>query len=141
MKDIQEQTVFLWTDDVPPSLYPRSIACIVWWAQDEGQPQHAAHGLNNTSVLFFYPTFCKCTRGGKVAMTMALKHASLDRLVVVDMAPVKVKLTSEFANYVAIMKEIQKARVKKQSEADAMMKKGVDVSIGSPRLFILDLLG
>ncbi|KAF9363384.1 hypothetical protein BGX34_004291 [Mortierella sp. NVP85] len=59
-------------------------------------------------------------------MTLALKHTSLDRLVVVDMAPVKVKLASEFANYVAIMKEIQKARVKKQSEADTMMKKGVD---------------
>ncbi|KAG0237780.1 Alpha/Beta hydrolase protein [Mortierella sp. GBAus27b] len=64
--------------------------------------------------------------GGKVAMTIALEHTPLDRLVVVDMAPVKVNMSSDFANYVAIMKGIQEAHVKKQSEADAIMKKAVD---------------
>lgn len=64
--------------------------------------------------------------GGKVAMNLALKHAAhLDRLVVVDMAPVKVKLSTEFAKYVGSMKEIQDANVKKQSEADTIMKKTV----------------
>ncbi|KAF8926716.1 hypothetical protein BGZ58_010962 [Dissophora ornata] len=61
-------------------------------------------------------------------MTMALRHASqtpLDRIVVVDMAPVKVKLSADFAQYVTVMKEIQQARVKKQSEADQIMKKVV----------------
>ncbi|KAF9987691.1 hypothetical protein BGZ65_002321 [Modicella reniformis] len=65
--------------------------------------------------------------GGKVAMTMALNHTvPLDRLVVVDMAPVKIQLSSEFAKYVAVMKEIQKVHIKKQSEADSIMKKVVD---------------
>ncbi|KAF9924633.1 hypothetical protein FBU30_005429 [Linnemannia zychae] len=64
--------------------------------------------------------------GGKVAMNLALKHAAnIDRMVVVDMAPVKVKLSTEFAKYVGSMKEIQNAQVKKQSEADAIMKKTV----------------
>lgn len=62
-------------------------------------------------------------------MTMALKHAPLDRLVVVDMAPVKVELSSEFASYVAVMKDVQNAHVNKQSEADTIMKKAVDVSV------------
>ncbi|KAF9578396.1 hypothetical protein BGW38_005812 [Lunasporangiospora selenospora] len=63
--------------------------------------------------------------GGKVAMNLALQHVPLDRLVVVDMAPVKVALSSEFAKYVAVMKEIQHAHVTKQSEADQMMQKVV----------------
>ncbi|KAG0053396.1 hypothetical protein BGZ89_002931, partial [Linnemannia elongata] len=70
--------------------------------------------------------------GGKVAMNLALKHAAhLDRLVVVDMAPVKVKLSTEFAKYVGSMKEIQDANVKKQSEADTIMKKTVS-DLGFP---------
>ncbi|KAG0378897.1 hypothetical protein BGX24_002452 [Mortierella sp. AD032] len=63
--------------------------------------------------------------GGKVAMNLALKQAPIDRMVVVDMAPVKVKLSTEFAKYVGSMKEIQNAYVKKQSEADTIMKKTV----------------
>jgi len=60
-------------------------------------------------------------------MNLALNHTPLDRLIVVDMAPVKVKLSKEFAKYVVSMKEIQAAHVKKQSEADAIMKKTVSV--------------
>ncbi|KAG0354895.1 hypothetical protein BGZ54_001421 [Gamsiella multidivaricata] len=60
--------------------------------------------------------------GGRVAMNMALRHVDLDRLIIVDIAPVQVTLSSEFAKYVEVMKEIQKANVKKQSEADAIMK-------------------
>ncbi|KAG0047347.1 hypothetical protein BGZ83_007571, partial [Gryganskiella cystojenkinii] len=63
--------------------------------------------------------------GGKVAMNLALKHTPLDRLIVVDMAPVKVKLSAEFAKYVVSMNEIQAARVKKQSEADTIMRNTV----------------
>ncbi|KAG0200673.1 hypothetical protein BGX28_006330 [Mortierella sp. GBA30] len=73
--------------------------------------------------------------GGKVAMNMALKHIPVDRVVVVDMAPVKVKLSSEFAKYVIAMREIQQANVKKQSEADAILKKTVaDIGV---RQFLL----
>lgn len=63
-------------------------------------------------------------------MNLALKHITpLDRMVVVDMAPVKVKLSTEFAKYVKSMKEIQDAQVKKQSEADTIMKKTVSVRL------------
>jgi hypothetical protein len=63
-------------------------------------------------------------------MNMALKHHTpLDRMVIVDMAPVKVKLSAQFAKYVKSMKEIQDAQVKKQSEADAIMKKTVAVRL------------
>jgi hypothetical protein len=62
-------------------------------------------------------------------MNLALKKAPIDRMVIVDMAPVKVKLSAEFAKYVGSMKEIQSALVKKQSEADAIMKKTVAVSM------------
>ncbi|CAO3568345.1 unnamed protein product [Mortierella alpina] len=73
--------------------------------------------------------------GGKVAMTMALRHIPVDRIVVVDMAPVKVKLSSEFAKYVKAMKVIQEANVKKQSEADAILKDTVaDIGV---RQFLL----
>ncbi|KAG0000807.1 hypothetical protein BGZ80_008623 [Entomortierella chlamydospora] len=73
--------------------------------------------------------------GGKVAMYLALNRTPMDRVVVVDMAPVKVRLSSEFAGYVTVMKEIQQAHVKKQSEADNIMKKSVpDLSV---RQFLL----
>ncbi|KAG0348806.1 hypothetical protein BG004_004065 [Podila humilis] len=64
--------------------------------------------------------------GGKVAMNLALKNQTpLDRIVVVDMAPVKVKLSSDFAKYVVAMKEIQQANVQKQSDADSILKRCV----------------
>ncbi|KAF9284371.1 hypothetical protein BGZ68_004713 [Mortierella alpina] len=76
--------------------------------------------------------------GGKVAMTLALKHTPVDRIVVVDMAPVKVKLSSEFAKYVKAMKVIQEANVKKQSEADAILKDTV-VDIGVRQFLLTNL--
>ncbi|KAF9437911.1 hypothetical protein BGZ76_010541, partial [Entomortierella beljakovae] len=73
--------------------------------------------------------------GGKVAMYLALNHTPLDRVVVVDMAPVKVELSREFAGFIAVMKDIRDAHVKKQSEADNIMKKTVpDISV---RQFLL----
>ncbi|KAG0248641.1 hypothetical protein BG011_010045 [Mortierella polycephala] len=89
--------------------------------------QHMAHDV----VQFLEehsidrPIIIGHSMGGKVAMNLALKNAPLDRLVVVDMAPVKVKLSADFAKYVESMKEIQESNVKKQSEADAIMKKTV----------------
>ncbi|GJJ78962.1 hypothetical protein EMPS_11321 [Entomortierella parvispora] len=81
------------------------------------------HFLNEQSLE--NPIVIGHSMGGKVAMNLALKHTSLDRLIVVDMAPVKVKLSADFAKYVVSMKEIQAAHVKKQSEADTIMKKTV----------------
>lgn len=63
-------------------------------------------------------------------MNLALKKQTpLDRIVVVDMAPVKVKLSADFAKYVIAMKEIQQANVQKQSEADTILKQCVPVSL------------
>ncbi|KAI9144913.1 Alpha/Beta hydrolase protein [Paraphysoderma sedebokerense] len=73
--------------------------------------------------------------GGKVAMEVALRSSgkldhedsnkskvSVDRLVVVDMAPVDMILSSAFPKYIEVMQQIEEAGVKKQSEADHIMK-------------------
>ncbi|KAF9169344.1 hypothetical protein BGX21_010146 [Mortierella sp. AD011] len=103
--------------------------------------EHDYHNMANDVACFLKeqnlekPIVIGHSMGGKVAMYLALNHTPMDRVVVVDMAPVKVRLSSEFAGYVAVMKEIQQARVKKQSEADNIMKKSVpDLSV---RQFLL----
>ncbi|KAF9898998.1 hypothetical protein BX616_003381 [Lobosporangium transversale] len=73
--------------------------------------------------------------GGKVAMTIALNQTPIDRLIVVDIAPINAKIPSEFAKYVESLKEIQAARIRRQSEADDILKKAVpDVGV---RQFLL----
>ncbi|CAG8779721.1 2312_t:CDS:2, partial [Acaulospora morrowiae] len=61
--------------------------------------------------------------GGKVAMTMALRQEQqLDRLVVVDSAPVNSRISQEFKRYIDVMKKIEQVGVVKQSQADEIMK-------------------
>lgn len=61
--------------------------------------------------------------GAKIAMTLALRHPSMVKLLVsVDNAPVDASISSEFPRYVRCMKEIENAALSKQSEADAMLQ-------------------
>ncbi|KAG0233166.1 hypothetical protein BGW42_007644 [Actinomortierella wolfii] len=76
--------------------------------------------------------------GGKVAMTMALNQHPVDRLVVVDMAPVRVRLSSVFQSYVKVMEQIQAANVQKQSEADKIMANTI-VDIGVRQFLLTNL--
>ena len=67
-------------------------------------------------------------RGAKAAMTVALRSpSSVSAIVSVDNAPVSVPLSTDFAKYVRGMKEIEKAKVTKQKEADNILAKYEEV--------------
>ena len=60
--------------------------------------------------------------GGKVAMMAALRHRELvQRLVVVDMAPVKYATAREFSRYIATMHALDLATLSSREEADAAL--------------------
>jgi pimeloyl-ACP methyl ester carboxylesterase len=61
--------------------------------------------------------------GAKTAMAVALrKNVPISSLISVDNAPVDAALHSAFAKYTQGMKRIEDAQLKKQSEADAILK-------------------
>ena len=73
-------------------------------------------------------------RGAKVAMTVALRDPGLvSALVPVDNAPVDAVLKGDFAKYVRGMKQIEEARVTKQTEANSILERYEEVC-RSPRL-------
>ena len=72
-------------------------------------------------------------RGAKVAMAVALRSPHLiGALIPVDNAPVDATLNSDFYKYVRGLQDIEEAQVKKQAEADAILKKYEEV--GRPSL-------
>ena len=63
-------------------------------------------------------------RGAKVAMTVALRSPkTVSALVPVDNAPVDANLSSDFPKYIQGMREVEEAGVKRQAEADTILKK------------------
>ena len=65
-------------------------------------------------------------------MTVALRSPELvGALIPVDNAPIDAYLKSEFHKYVQGLREIEKARVKRQVEADDILKKYEEVSRSS----------
>lgn len=63
------------------------------------------------------------TRGAKTAMAVALRaRAKISNLIPVDNAPVDAALKSDFAKYIQAMRRIEDARVKRQAEADEILK-------------------
>lgn len=74
-------------------------------------------GIDNSVVMGH-------SMGGKVVMNMCLRRLHpVSKLIVVDMAPDVLPLSSDFGSYVAGMDEIQQAKVTKRSEADAILSK------------------
>ncbi|WP_307827755.1 alpha/beta fold hydrolase [Nocardioides sp. SYSU D00038] len=64
--------------------------------------------------------------GGKAAMVLALRHPQLvERLCVVDVAPVAYRSRSEFAGFIAAMQAIDLERLERRSEADGAMADAV----------------
>lgn len=60
--------------------------------------------------------------GGKVAMALALRRPELvDRLCVVDIAPVHYDRASEFGRYIAAMQSMDLATIKTRDDAEAAM--------------------
>ncbi|CAB4394823.1 alpha/beta hydrolase [Rhizophagus irregularis] len=74
--------------------------------------------------------------GGRVGIAMALRQVPhIEKLVVVDSAPVNSRMSSEFFTYIDVMKKIEQAGIVKQSKADEIMKDYIsDISI---RQFLL----
>ncbi|KAL8944402.1 MAG: hypothetical protein Q9216_000453 [Gyalolechia sp. 2 TL-2023] len=66
--------------------------------------------------------------GAKVAMTVALRSPeALGALISVDNAPIDANLASDFRKYLEGMQEIEEAEVKKQVEADQILRQYEDV--------------
>ncbi|KAL0075794.1 Alpha/Beta hydrolase protein [Phycomyces blakesleeanus] len=82
------------------------------------------------------PVLLGHSMGGKAVMTTAFKAPeTVSKLIVVDMPPVSLKVSSNFATYVEAMKEIEAAKVRKQSEADALLARH-EPNVGV-RMFLL----
>src|SRR6185437_1322525 len=60
--------------------------------------------------------------GGKVAMALALRHPNLvERLCVVDIAPIDYNSRGEFGRYVEAMQSMDLGTIKTREDADAVM--------------------
>jgi pimeloyl-ACP methyl ester carboxylesterase len=66
--------------------------------------------------------------GAKAVMTLALREPDrIANLIAVDNAPVDAMLKSDFGTYVRGMKEVEKVGVSRQSEADEILQKYIQV--------------
>ncbi|KAK9768444.1 hypothetical protein K7432_000921 [Basidiobolus ranarum] len=74
--------------------------------------------------------------GGKVAMTLSLTEpAQFEKLVVVDMSPVTLKLSNDMYSYIDSMKKVEEGRHTKQSAVDMELKRYIpDVGV---RMFLM----
>lgn len=64
--------------------------------------------------------------GGKVAMVLALRHPGLvERLCVVDVAPVAYQRASEFAGYIDAMRGLDLDALSQRADADAALEEAV----------------
>lgn len=64
--------------------------------------------------------------GGKISMLVALLHPELvERLVVVDVAPVPYDHADEFDGYITAMRAVDLGKVERRAEADAALQEAV----------------
>jgi pimeloyl-ACP methyl ester carboxylesterase len=92
-------------------------------------PRHDYTALAEDVELFLQnhqlerPVLIGHSMGAKTAMTVALRNrAPISCLIPVDNAPVDAALKSDFAKYVRGMREIEEAKVTKQSDADKILQ-------------------
>lgn len=75
-------------------------------------------------------------RGAKTAMALALRSPDLiSDLVSVDNAPVDAVLSNDFGGYIQGMKQIDKANITRQKEADDILSNYEKVPCKPPRTF------
>ncbi|KAF8249488.1 prolyl oligopeptidase-like protein [Wilcoxina mikolae CBS 423.85] len=75
------------------------------------------HKLGPNTILMGH------SMGAKAAMALALRRPKLiSKIISVDNAPIEATLASSFGNYVQAMRRIEGAHIKKQSDADAILK-------------------
>ncbi|KAF2841569.1 alpha/beta-hydrolase [Patellaria atrata CBS 101060] len=69
------------------------------------------------------PSLIGHSMGAKTVLTLALRAPSLVRdLIAIDNAPVDASLSSDFPKYIQGMREVEKAQVKSQKDADAILQ-------------------
>jgi len=74
------------------------------------------HKLENSTIIGH-------SMGAKTAMCVALQWPDkVANLIPVDNAPVDAELKSDFASFVQGMREVERAQVTKQSQADAILQ-------------------
>ncbi|KAG0149141.1 hypothetical protein CROQUDRAFT_131472 [Cronartium quercuum f. sp. fusiforme G11] len=77
------------------------------------------HQLKNVNLIGH-------SMGGKVAMSLALgsdNKSLINKLVIVDISPLKGRISEEFQTYLKGMKEINSKEIKNRKEADQIMSK------------------
>lgn len=96
-------------------------------------PTHNYSALAEDVELFIQyhklskPTLIGHSMGAKTVMTVALREkVPIANLISVDNAPVDAALHGDFNKYVQGMREIEEAKCKRQTDADAILKKYED---------------
>ncbi|KAJ7167719.1 alpha/beta-hydrolase [Mycena filopes] len=94
------------SDHAQPMTYSAMAADVIHFIRQ--------HSLSDVSLIGH-------SMGGKVAMAMALEPslppATLSKLIVVDIAPVRGELSDEFKGYISAMKKIEADKVSNRKEA------------------------
>ncbi|KAL0136769.1 Alpha/Beta hydrolase protein, partial [Mucor lusitanicus] len=103
-------------------------------ARNHGESPHNEHhtyDLMGSDLLQFIqdhnienPMLMGHSMGGKVMMNVSLRQPQLpSKLIVIDMAPIKLQLTREYSDHIEAMREIQAKQLTKQKEADEILQK------------------
>ncbi|KAI8645205.1 Alpha/Beta hydrolase protein [Parasitella parasitica] len=102
-------------------------------ARNHGESPHDEHhtyDLMGNDLLRFItdhnidnPMLMGHSMGGKVVMNVSLRYPELpSKLLVVDMAPVKLQLTREYSDHIQAMRDIQSRKLTRQRDADEILK-------------------
>ncbi|KAL9541024.1 hypothetical protein MBANPS3_009355 [Mucor bainieri] len=103
-------------------------------ARNHGESPHDEHhtyDLMGSDLIRFIqehniknPMLMGHSMGGKVMMNVSLRQPQLpSKLIVIDMAPIKLQLTREYSDHIEAMREIQSKQLTKQKEADEILQK------------------
>ncbi|KAL9551342.1 hypothetical protein PS6_005044 [Mucor atramentarius] len=103
-------------------------------ARNHGESPHDEHhtyDLMGSDLIQFIqdhnienPMLMGHSMGGKVMMNVSLRQPQLpSKLIVIDMAPIKLQLTREYSDHIEAMREIQSKKLTKQKEADEILQK------------------
>lgn len=102
-------------------------------ARNHGESPHVEEHTYDTIAQDVYqfiqdqglnkPMLMGHSMGAKAMMTLALRRPEIaSKLIVIDMAPIPIKLSGEYQHHVEAMREINRLQLKKQKEADKVLQ-------------------
>ncbi|CEP13627.1 hypothetical protein [Parasitella parasitica] len=111
-----------------------SLQCNCEDARNHGESPHDEHHtydlMGNDLMRFIKdhniqnPMLMGHSMGGKVMMNISLRYPELpSKLIVIDMAPIKLQLTREYSDHIEAMRDIQSRKLTKQRDADEILQK------------------